>query len=616
MTCIRYAERDSLDLFPPAEKDESDNDLTTDLSAEHALAWCVPTHSNRLVDAHSTESRIMSTETAPTHERPLVSHVVADVIAERSEVTFGIMGNGNAFVVGRLIDLGHRYIKARHEAGAMSMSQGFYLSTGRISTTTTTYGPGYTNTLTVLAEAALARTPMVLVVGAAPTTPRVFDIDQNAVASALGVTTLTVDESNAARLTHEAYDLAARDLKPVILSIPYDIAEVPAAPQQPRGEIQPKVTVSPAAGDVERVAELLRGAHRPLIITGRGALLANSREEVKSVGDKLNALFASSVMARNYLGSEWDLGIAGGFATIGAVEVMRQADVVMVLGASMNLFQMRYGTLLPGAREVIQVNLENQPTHPDVTVHVRSDIAEFARSLDASLADHPATSDWRAEHPEVADKSIHRPVDLRETDEAGRINPRALAWRLNELLPTERTLVQDGGHFLGWLAMYADSPDPHGLQHPGLTFHGIGFGFPTAVGAAVARPDRLTVLTCGDGGGMMTLPDLETLAREVPKSLVVVFNDSAYGMEIHQYQQRGIDAEPMVFTNVDFAAVANAVGARGVRVTELKQLEVISDFLASEEGGTLLLDVQISPEIIAEYVVEKVQYEERLKSSL
>ncbi|WFP17010.1 thiamine pyrophosphate-binding protein [Citricoccus muralis] len=557
----------------------------------------------------------MSTVTAPAHERPLVSHVVADVIAERSEVTFGIMGNGNAFLVGRLIDLGHRYVKARHEAGAMSMSQGFYLSTGRVSTTTTTYGPGYTNTLTVLAEAALAKTPMVLVVGAGPRTPRAFDIDQTAVATAMGVTTLTVDESNAARLTHEAYDLAARDLKPVIVSIPYDIAEIPAASQQPRGEIEPKVTVRPDAGDVARAAELLRGAQRPLIITGRGALLADSRDEVKSVGDKLNALFASSVMARNYVGSDWDLGIAGGFATIGAVELMRQADVVLVLGASMNLFQMRYGTLLPGAREIIQVNLEEQPTHPDVTFHIRSDIAEFARSLDSHLVDHHANSDWRSEHPEVADQSIHRPLELKKTDSVGRINPRALAWRLNELLPSERTIVQDGGHFLGWLAMYADSPDPHGLQHPGLTFHGIGFGFPTAVGAALARPDRLTVLTCGDGGGMMTLPDLETLVREVPKSIVVVFNDSAYGMEIHQYHQRGIDEEPMVFSNVDFAGISAAVGARGVRVTELEQLDVITEFVTSDASGTLLLDVQISPEIIAEYVVEKVEYEERLKAS-
>ncbi|MGO1182436.1 MAG: thiamine pyrophosphate-binding protein [Micrococcaceae bacterium] len=557
----------------------------------------------------------MSTETLPAHERPLVSHIVADVIAERSEVTFGIMGNGNAFVVGRLIDLGHRYVKARHEAGATSMSQGFYLSTGQVSTTTTTYGPGYTNTLTVLAEAAVARTPLVLVVGEGPSTPRAFDINQTAMASALGVKTLSVNVSNAARLTHEAYDLAARDLIPVIVSIPYDIAEVPAEPQQPRAEIEPQAMVSPKHDDVERTAELLRGAERPLIITGRGALLADSREAVKSVGDRLNALFASSVMARNYVGSDWDLGIAGGFATVGAADLMRQADVVLVLGASMNLFQMRYGTLLTGGREIIQVNLEAESTHPDVTVHARSDIAAFAEALNELLDDHSANSDWRAEHPEVADKSIHRPVDMPETDEAGRINPRALAWRLNELLPAERTLVQDGGHFLGWLAMYADSPDPYGLQHPGLTFHGIGFGFPTAVGAALARPDRFTVLTCGDGGGMMTLPDLETLVREVPKSLVVVFNDSAYGMEVHQYQPRGIDADPMVFTNVNFAALATAVGARGVRVTELAQLDVISEFVDSDEGGTLVLDVQISPEIIAEYVVEKIEYEQRMSRS-
>lgn len=552
----------------------------------------------------------MRKETISVAGNPLVSHVVARVIKERSEVTFGVMGNGNAFVVGELIDHGHRYIKARHEAGAMSMSQGYYLATGRVSTTTTTYGPGYTNTLTVLSEAVLAKTPMVLVVGDAPSTPRTFDVDQTGVAAALGVTTLSVSVHNAERATHEAFDLAARDLKPVIVSIPYDIAEVPAEPQEPRVPIAPDPIITPDVRDVAEVAKLLMGAERPLIITGRGALLAGSKDAAKAVGDKINALFASSVMARNYVGSKWDLGIAGGFATPGAVELMRGADVVLVLGATMNLFQMRYGTLLPGAHHIVQVNLEETSTSEIVTRHIRSDIRAFAEQLDAQLSGFVPKSDWRAEHPEVADKSIHQPAELTETDESGMINPRALALRLNELLPANRTIVQDGGHFLGWLAMYADSPDPQGLQHPGLSFHGIGFGFPTALGAAVGRPDRLTVLTCGDGGGMMTLPDLETLVREADKALVVVFNDSAYGMEVHQYHKRGIDNEPMVFGNVDFAGIAVALGARGIRVTELEQLNVITDFVSSQDGGTLLLDVQISPNIIAEYVTEKVAHEE------
>lgn len=557
----------------------------------------------------------MRKETTPASADPLVSHVVARVINERSEVTFGVMGNGNAFVVGELIDSGHRYIKARHEAGAMSMSQGYYLATSRVSTTTTTYGPGYTNTLTVLSEAVLAKTPMVLVVGDAPSTPRAFDIDQAGVATALGVTTLSVSANNAERITHEAFDLAARDLKPVIVSIPYDVAEVPAEPQEPCAPIASVPVITPSEGDVTKVAELLMNAERPLIITGRGALLAGSKSAVKAVGDKVNALFASSVMARNYVGSKWDLGIAGGFATPGAVELMRRADVVLVLGATMNLFQMRYGTLLPGAHHIVQVNLEETPTSEIVTRHIKSDIRVFAQQLDLQLNGFVPKSDWRAEHPEVADKSIHQPAELTETDDAGMINPRALALRLNELLPENRTIVQDGGHFLGWLAMYADSPDPQGLQHPGLTFQGIGFGFPTALGAAVGRPDRLTVLTCGDGGGMMTLPDLETLVREADKALVVVFNDSAYGMEVHQYHRRGIDNEPMVFSNVDFAGIAVTLGAQGIRVTDLEQLNVISDFVASGAGGTLVLDVQISPNIVAEYVTEKVAHEEAQQTS-
>ncbi|SJM71127.1 thiamine pyrophosphate-binding protein [Gulosibacter sp. 10] len=533
---------------------------------------------------------------------------MAEAMSERSAATFGVMGNGNAFVVGWLVRHGHRYVKARHEAGAMSMAQGYYLATGEIATVTTTYGPGYTNILTVLAEAAVARTPMVVVVGEGPRVKRPFDVDQAMAARAMGVDTLTVAADDAAALTRRAFELAARDLKPVIVSIPYDIAETPAAPERAVDPVEPRPKAPVAEADVARVAELLAAAERPLVISGRGALLSGAAEAAHRLGDRLGALFATSVMARRAVPSEWDLGIAGGFATLGAAALMRQADAVLVLGASMNTFQMRYGTLLSGARHVVQVDEREAATSPLVTEFVRADARDFAERL-AEAVPRASGETWRDRVPGVADGSIHAPESLPETDAEGRINPRALALRLDELLPAERTIVQDGGHFLGWLAMHGSAPDPYGLQHPGLAFHSIGMGFPSALGASIGRPDRLTLLTCGDGGGMMTLPDLETLVREAERAVVVVFNDAAYGMEVHQYEHRGISAEPMVFEDVDLAAVARAFGAEAHTVTELGQLDRLGEWLAAGGAGTLFFDVKISGRFVAEYVAEKVEHE-------
>lgn len=161
-------------------------------------------------------------------EKTSVSTAVADVIAERSDHLFGLMGNGNAHVISHLTYQGFPFTSARHEVAAVTMADAYHRATGRIGAATVTYGAGFTNTYTGLAEARLARVPLVLVVGDAPTTGRrPFDIDQAGAASAVGVTTLVAGPDNAAAITHRAFDLAQQTVQPVIVAIPYDHATAP-----------------------------------------------------------------------------------------------------------------------------------------------------------------------------------------------------------------------------------------------------------------------------------------------------------------------------------------------------------------------------------------------------
>jgi thiamine pyrophosphate-dependent acetolactate synthase large subunit-like protein len=140
----------------------------------------------------------------------------------------------------------------------------------------------------------------------------------------------------------------------------------------------------------------------------------------------------------------------------------------------------------------------------------------------------------------------------------------------------------------------------------GTAFQTIGLGLPSAVGAGRARPDSTIVLCSGDGGALMGLADLETVVRTVRHGVVVIFNDAAYGAEVHQYGVRGVDEGPMLIPEVDFAAVAAALGAESAVIRELGDLGALETWLASGAEGVFLADLRVSRDVVAPYMHEVV----------
>jgi acetolactate synthase I/II/III large subunit len=535
-----------------------------------------------------------------------VSDTIADVIAEHSDVVFGLMGNGNAFLISSLTSRGHRFISARHEQGTVAMADAYHRASGKIATATATYGAGFTNTLTSLAEARMARIPLVLVVGEAPTTGlRPWDVDQVKIAEGLGVRTLTVQPHTAAAVTRTAFERAASERVPVIVAIPYDVAALPSPSQADVASVPAARPPQPDAADVAAAAALLQHAARPLIVAGRGAVTSQAGPVLREAGDRLGGLFATSVMARNIFDSEWDLGIAGGFGRVPAVEIMRQADVVLVVGASLNMFQMRYGTLIAPDATLIQVDTLPAATHPRVDRFIRSDGKAFGEMLLGQLT--AGTARWRDVVPEVADGRILAEPPTAEYAPDGRLNPRAFARALETILPAERTIVQDGGHFSGWMPMYCSAPDPQAMMLVGTAFQTIGLGLPAAVGAAQAGNGRTTVLVTGDGGALMALAELETMIRAVRSGIIVVFNDAAYGAELHQYASRGLDSAAMLIDEVDFAALGRALGAEGLKARSLADLDRLEEWVSRGCEGVFVLDLPVSQTVVAEYMAESMQ---------
>lgn len=545
-----------------------------------------------------------------------LSEAVASVVAENSDVIFSLMGNGNAHFISTLTSLGHRVINVRHETATVIAAEGYYLSTGKVATASTTYGAGFANMLTPLAEARFARTPMVIVVGDAPSTgPRAIDFDQIAVANGFHVRTLVASTTNAAQVTQNAYRIAVRDRVPVIVALPYDLVDKPVVHSKDStsavvdiltqaevlrpSEIQatPPITVQA----VRHVAATLEAAQRPVILAGQGAVIAKSGKVLREVGDRIGALFATSVMASGLFDSPWDLGIVGGFSSPRAANIISEADVVLVAGASLNLYQMRYNTLLSGAHTIIQIDNVGHATHAQVTDFHRADVGEFADALLEQL-NPGARAGWRAtvETPLTGDDSYNGA----EFGPDGRLDPRAVMLRLNEVLPEQRAITQDTGHFMTWATRHLDGPDQRGKILPGLALQSIGLGVGSAIGVAIGNPDRLPVLVTGDGGIAMELSELDTLVREAHACLVIVLNDDAYGMEVHQYGDRGagLDMTAMKFTEMNFAGIAKAAGGDGVKVHTLDDLSAVREWLERGARGLFVADVAISKEVIADWL--------------
>ncbi|WP_022881223.1 thiamine pyrophosphate-binding protein [Gryllotalpicola ginsengisoli] len=543
---------------------------------------------------------------------PTVSQHVAVALARHIDHVFGVMGNGNAWFLDSLHrDTDSSYTPMRHEAGAVVAADAHFRVSGRLAAATTTYGAGFTNTLTALAEAAQAHVPLVLVVGDEPTSgPRPWDVDQIALASAVGVRTYTVGRLDAAATTVIAIEHALTYKVPVVLAIPYDVPTLEAGPVPVTDEPRLPAPLAPtgyAAAALERVAGLLADAERPLLLAGRGAWLAGASEALGALADATGAVTASTALGRGvFPDTAHDLGVAGGFGAPGAMELVREADVAVVFGASLNQFTMRFGELFSPATRVVQVDTAPTASHPRVGDYVRGDVRLVAEALASALAGRPS-SGWR-DRVDVA--ALRRYEQGEGVAPDGRLDPRTVAARIGELLPQDRVVVSDGGHFIAWANMYWPVAAPNRMVMVGTAYQSIGLGLPSVAGAAVADPEATIVLTTGDGGGLMALADLESAVRTAgSRGVCVVWNDGAYGAEVNLYGLKGVVEEPMLIPDVDFAALGRAVGAEGVVVRELADLDRLAAWTATPaaEREFLVLDLRVSPRVIAPYQHEVIR---------
>jgi thiamine pyrophosphate-dependent acetolactate synthase large subunit-like protein len=284
-----------------------------------------------------------------------------------------------------------------------------------------------------------------------------------------------------------------------------------------------------------------------------------------------------------------------------------QADVVLVAGASVNHWTTRHGQLIARSAKLAQIDIEARAfgLHRPADLTMLGDVAAAARMLADELErrGHRATG-WRTEEMArdiAANGWAGDPYEDASTDEW--IDPRTLSIALEDRLPAEKAVAVDSGHFLGYPAMFLSVPDARAWVFPN-GFQSVGLGLGNAIGAAIARPERPTVAAIGDGGAFMALAEIETAARLGLKLLVLIYDDRAYGAEVHHFAPMGHDVSLVRFPDADLAAIARACGAQAATIRRVGDLDIVDAWLAEPEPRPLVLDAKVNPTICAEWLAE------------
>lgn len=536
-----------------------------------------------------------------------VAHAIGEALAQIGvDHVFGLLGSGNLAVTNALVASGARFIAARHETGAVTMADAYARVSGRLGVCTVHQGPGLTNAMTGLAEGAKSRTPLLLLAGevAASAIRSNFRIDQSALVASVGAVSERL--SGPATAVADALRAARRaqlERRPVVLMMPLDIQSAESRPLDGLAPAPAVGPVRPSEGSIAEIGRRIRHSRRPLILAGRGAVLANARDALERLGDCIGALFATSVVANGlFSGNPWSLGISGGFASPVAAELIAQADLVLVFGASLNMWTTRHGRLLSRNASVVQIDHDPEAlgSHHPVDLPITGDVGETARALSLMLGD--AEDRWRK--PELAERIRKRTWRSEPYEDAGtddRIDPRTLSIGLDELLPLDRAVAVDSGHFMGYPPMYMRIQNPNAFLFA-QGFQSIGLGLASAIGTAIARPDRITVAALGDGGALMALPEFETAGRLGLGMLIVVYNDAAYSAEVHHFRPMGEPVDLVQFPDTDFAAMGRALGMRGLTVRNRADLVPVREWASAASRPGLVLDAKIVPTVVAPWL--------------
>ncbi|MCB1741716.1 MAG: thiamine pyrophosphate-binding protein [Gammaproteobacteria bacterium] len=500
-------------------------------------------------------------------------------VEEGVDRVFTLMGDANMYWSAKMAQMpGVQLIHARHEHCTCSMAHGYAHATGKVGVASTTCGPGFTQIMTGLSQAARGNIPMVVFAGDSPIGAAWYlqEIDMAPLARGTGAHFIAIKSiDRALDNVREAFHVASTERRPVVLSVPMDLQrqEYPYMadyiPSSDLGPVAQRPLPDPAL--VDRLVDMIAEAEKPIIIGGRGAVMSGAREALEALAERAGALLATSLLGKGLFdGNPYALDIAGAFSSDFARECFAESDLVIGVGAGLGHYTTEAGYLFPAA-QIVQIDTNPRGLWQGLRtadLHIRAD----ARAAAESVVERLDQRNVRRNGFRDADMQARIAADVPDAKayevQPNTVDPRKAIVELDKLIPKDWDVVIGGGHYFSIALTHLRGRAPE-KYHVIVDFGGIGSGLPAAIGVAAARNDGKVALIEGDGSLLMHVQELETIRRHGIKMLIAVMNDGGYGAEFHKFRAHGMEAAALEATHGrgDLAAMATGFGLNGHTVS-------------------------------------------------
>ena len=502
-----------------------------------------------------------------------------------------------------------KHVLVRHEQGAVHAADGYARASGKVGCCLVTSGPGATNTVTGIATAYCDSIPLVVFTGQVPT--QLIGNDAFQEVDIVGITRpctkhnfLVKDVRNLAKTIRQAFYLARSGRPgPVLVDLPKDIMEARTEFGWPEDIFMRSYnpTYKPNLNQLRRTAEELAKARKPIILAGRGVIMANASEVLCELAHELNIPVATTLMCLGAFPANGDLwlGMVGMHGTYAANMSINHADLLVCVGAR---FDDRVtGRLQDFASHARIVHIDIDPTsirkNVEVDVPVVGDCRQALEGILEICRAKMADTDWSGMHADwlqtVHEWKANHPLAYNKN---GHIKPQQVIETMYSITKGDAIIATEVGQNQMWAAQFYTFTKPRTL----LTSGGLGtmgYGFPAAIGAQFAFPDKLVINVAGDGSIQMNIQELATVVQNKIPVKVVILNNGHLGM-VRQWQElfynrnyshTNMEAQP------DFVKLAEAYGAEGYRISKPEELEdVLRKALTSPNPA--FIDVMVERE--------------------
>lgn len=502
-----------------------------------------------------------------------------------------------------------KHVLVRHEQGAVHAADGYARASGKVGCCLVTSGPGATNTVTGIATAYCDSIPLVVFTGQVPT--QLIGNDAFQEVDIVGITRpctkhnfLVKDVRNLAKTIRQAFYLARSGRPgPVLVDLPKDIMQARTEFVWPEDIFMRSYnpTYKPNLNQLRRTAEELAKARKPIILAGGGVIMANASEVLCELAHELDIPVATTLMGLGAFPANGDLwlGMVGMHGTYAANMSINHADLLVCVGAR---FDDRVtGRLQDFASHARIVHIDIDPTsirkNVEVDVPVVGDCRQALEGILEICRAKMADTDWSGMHADwlqtVHEWKANHPLAYNKN---GHIKPQQVIETMYSITKGDAIIATEVGQNQMWAAQFYTFTKPRTL----LTSGGLGtmgYGFPAAIGAQFAFPEKLVINVAGDGSIQMNIQELATVVQNKIPVKVVILNNGHLGM-VRQWQElfynrnyshTNMEAQP------DFVKLAEAYGAEGYRISKPEELEdVLRKALTSPNPA--FIDVMVERE--------------------